>query len=153
MTLTPEQLTLIIGAIVSLLGALTYMMKRYSDTKHLLAEGHAAREKLEAESERAEVTTQGNTIKLITDEVVKRGDQNSELNRQLRDCEVEKAGLKATINELRNMNNAQGERNEMQGKMLRDAAARIEALEALEAHLRAKVTTYELKLSDNLKDE
>lgn len=99
----------------------------------------------EAEREKTETETGSEVTRKITDEVIRRGDANANLQSLLRESEVHGKEQDGVIKELRSMNTTLGERNQMQANLLKDAARRIEALEKLNNLQENKIRVYELK--------
>lgn len=150
--LNPEHIVAVIGSIGVLIAAIAYAIRVNSDVRLknaqaalIEAEARGKAAVIAAEREKAETETDGEFTRKITDEVVKRGDENSHLQRQLRECEVSSKEKDGIINELRMMNTRLGERNEQQAELLKDSARRIKSLEDLTLFQETKIRTYELK--------
>lgn len=77
---------------------------------------------LQAKVDFDENTTQGNTIKLITDRYARKDDENSDLQTKLRESAIRETEKDGTIKELRVMVHELGERNRIQGEMMHQLA-------------------------------
>lgn len=146
----PEHIAAIIGSIGVLIAAIAYAIQKASDvqktnaeTRRIEAETRAKTALIEAEREKAETETDGKVVRTISEEVVKRGDENSNLHKQLRDCEVQAEKDKAKIRELQRMNTTLGERFEVQATLLTQAALEITALKDLNDLKEATIRRYE----------
>jgi len=149
-TLTPEQWTLIISACAGLLVAMGYVIRSQAKARFLDAEARARVAIINAENEKVEIATDSELTRKITDEILKRGNENSDLNRFLRECEVRNKENEGLIKELRKMVADLGERNATQADMMRQLAmvdARKQQLIDLQ---QTKIQTLEYQLAYNL---
>ena len=153
MMFTPEQWTLIIGALCALLGAGGYFVRSVAKARYLEADARARVAVLEAENEKDDTATQNNTIKLITDRFAKTDDLNSALQKELRDCEVRDKEKDGTIKELRKMVHDLGEKNDVQSKMMRDLAMEHNRTKQLVDLQQTKIQTLEYQLIYKLDKE
>lgn len=142
--MTSDELKIaLFGALIGLL----YAAKRYIESR-------AKRDELNAESAKEEITTESYVTKRITDEFVKRSSENIDLHTHLRDCEVEKEQLKAQVGALQHMVHDLGEKNAIQGDMMRQSAEKMVAQEKLIGKLEADKAALEFELAKHLpKDE
>lgn len=138
---------IIIGGIGALMTAYAIRLK-----------GQAKVSVTESEREKLETETDSYVTRRITDRFAEATDDNRELQKQLRDCEVSKAteiaARDAQIKELQRLVHDVGERNDMQGKLLRESAGKMTRMEQLIEKLEIDKRTLELKLSTYIgKDE
>lgn len=152
--LTPEQLAGLIVAFgtgtAAIIASIAYLIRSFAkanvlnaQTKQTVAVHDAEREKMETETDR-------DVTKTITGELVQSNSENRELQRQLRDCEVNSKEKDGIIKELRAMNTSLGERNGVQAKLLMDAAKEMDALRGIEEFQRNKITAYEIQFADKI---
>jgi hypothetical protein len=153
MNFTPEQWTLIIGALCALLGAGGYFVRSIAKARYLEADARAKVAVLEAENEKDDTATQNNTIKLITDRFAKTDDLNSSLQKELRDCEVKSKEQDGTIKELRTMVHDLGEKNSVQAKMMRELAAEDNRKRQLIDVQEEKIRLLEYRLAYKIDDD
>lgn len=138
---------IIIGGIGALMTAYAIRLK-----------GQAKVSVTDSEREKLETETDSYVTRRITDKFAETTDDNRELQKQLRDCEVSKAteiaARDAQIKELQRMNHDLGEKVDMQAKILRESAGKINAQDGLIDKLEIDKRTLELKLSTYIgKDE
>lgn len=149
--MTTEQLYQLALIIVGGVGAL---MTAYA----IRLRGQAKVSVTDSEREKLETETDSYVTRRITDKFAETTDDNRELQKQLRDCEVSKAteiaARDAQIKELQRMNHDLGEKVDMQAKILRESAGKINAQDGLIDKLEIDKRTLELKLSTYIgKDE
>ena len=149
--MTTDQLYQLALIIVGGVGAL---MTAYA----IRLRGQAKVSVTDSEREKLETETDSYVTRRITDKFAETTDDNRELQKQLRDCEVSKAteiaARDAQIKELQRMNHDLGEKVDMQAKILRESAGKINAQDGLIDKLEIDKRTLELKLSTYIgKDE
>lgn len=137
-----------------IMGGIGALMTAYA----IRLRGQAKVSVTDSEREKLETETDSYVTRRITDKFAETTDDNRELQKQLRDCEVSKAteiaARDAQIKELQRMNHDLGEKVDMQAKILRESAGKINAQDGLIDKLEIDKRTLELKLSTYIgKDE
>lgn len=159
MNLAPEHVAAILASAGVLIAAVAYAIRQAADVRIkeaqarlIEAEARAKAAVLEAEREREEAQTDSELTRKITDEVTRRGDENSDLQKQLRDCEVSKtteiAARDAQIRELQRLVHDVGEREDQKNKLLAQLGPRLQASEALNNTQENKIRELELLLDE-----
>lgn len=139
MTFSSEQVYQIIIAALGILGTLVtgYAIRLRGDVKV---------NELRAQSDFDENTTQNVAIKTITDRYARKDDENTQLQRELRESAVRETEQAGMIKELRSMVVSLGDRNTTQSKMMRELAGVMESQKQLLADQREIIDAQSVRI-------